>query len=134
MEVNILRISTNSLVEANIRKAISSELPSMHDGWQFNFDKQIRKLGNASAYIIACADSPETTEGCIILQFKDNLPAYLAFIEIAPHNKTIPKAYDYVAGCLLAFAYHQSVVKQKVNTKASSDLMLRNQIRQTNRN
>lgn len=29
---------------------------------------------------------------------------YMAYIEIAPHNKGLHKKYDHVAGCLIAYA------------------------------
>lgn len=37
----------------------------------------------------------------------------MAYIEVAPHNKKDKKRYDHVAGCLIAFAYQQSVIQGK---------------------
>lgn len=34
----------------------------------------------------------------------------MAFVEVAPHNKGIEKKYDFVAGCLIAFAFKQSYI------------------------
>ena len=42
----------------------------------------------------------------------------MAFVEVAPHNKTVAKRYDYVAGCLIAFAFRQSIIQGKGNYKA----------------
>ena len=37
----------------------------------------------------------------------------MALLEVAPHNKGNQKKYDRVAGCLIAFAYRQSVIQGK---------------------
>ena len=37
----------------------------------------------------------------------------MAFLEIAPHNRKTPKRYDYVGGCLIAYACHLSLTLGK---------------------
>lgn len=41
---------------------------------------------------------------------KDKIEPYMAFIEIAPHNKSGNRKYDKVAGCLIAFACRLSFI------------------------
>ena len=36
---------------------------------------------------------------------------YMAFVEVAPHNRGDEKKYERVAGCLIAFACRQSFIK-----------------------
>lgn len=76
----------------------------MHQGWRFSFDKQIGRLANATAYILTADETPDEIEGCMIFQMQGKVVPYMAFIEIGPHNKEVPKRYDHVAGCLIAFA------------------------------
>ena len=93
------------------------QLPGLHEGWRFTFDKLIKKLKYATAYVLVSEETPEVIEGCLIFQMKDNLIPYMAFVEVAPHNKTDLKKYDYVAGCLIAFAFKQSLIQGKGDYK-----------------
>jgi hypothetical protein len=38
---------------------------------------------------------------------------YMSFIEVAPHNKGKEKEYDFVAGCLIAYACKLSFIEGK---------------------
>jgi len=109
MKVKIVKVSINELVSATIRKGRQNELPSMHQGWNFSFDKHIRTLANATAYILTADETPDEAEGCMIFQIRDKLVPYMAFVEIAPHNRADPKKYDHVAGCLIAYASRLSL-------------------------
>ncbi|NML20667.1 hypothetical protein HHL16_07265 [Pseudoflavitalea sp. G-6-1-2] len=113
MKIKILRVSINELVEAIIRKGDLEELPSIHTGWRFNFDKHARKLSYARAYVLVCEDTPELIEGCMIFQMKDKTIPYMAFLEVAPHNKGANKKHDHVAGCLIAHACKISLKEAK---------------------
>ncbi|CAA9203035.1 hypothetical protein [Flavobacterium collinsii] len=42
---------------------------------------------------------------------KEKIEPYMAYVEIAPHNKGKVKEYDNVAGCLIAFACRLSFTK-----------------------
>ena len=117
MEVKILEVSANQLRDALIRKGELGELPSMHDEWRFNFSKNLQKLTNATAYVLVAADTPTIIEGCLIFQMKDKVMPYMAFVEIAPHNRGDSKKYNRVAGCLIAFAFKQSYIKAKKDYK-----------------
>jgi len=117
MEVKILEVSADQLKDALIRKGEPGELPSIHDEWRFNFSKNLQKLKYATAYILVAADTPTVIEGCLIFQMKYKVMPYMAYVEIAPHNKGDNRKYDYVAGCLIAFSFKQSVIKGKKDYK-----------------
>lgn len=118
MNVKILKVATGELVTATIVNGIRIELPSIHSGWRFNFNKHSVELANAETYVIVADESPDTVEGCLIFQMIDKKIPYMAFVEIAPHNRVRPKEYDYLAGCLIAFAFKQCVIKGKGDYKA----------------
>jgi hypothetical protein len=42
---------------------------------------------------------------------KNKIEPYMAFVEIAPHNKGKSRRYEKVAGCLIAFACRLSFMK-----------------------
>lgn len=48
---------------------------------------------------------------------RKQLEPYMAYIEIAPHNKGEKKKYDLVAGCLIAFACRLSFIHGKGDYK-----------------
>lgn len=110
MTVKILKTETSEEVDALIRKGAITNMPSIHDGWRFNFGKELKNLKNATGYILVTEETPDIIEGCIIFQLIDKEQPYLAMIEIAPHNKYRTRRYQRVAGCLIAFAYRLSVL------------------------
>ncbi len=117
MKVKILEVSSGELADASIESR-SLDLPGLQEGWRFAFDKQIRKLSDAKAYVLVTEETPDIIEGCLIFQMKGKVVPYMAFVEVAPHNKTNAKKYDYVAGCLIAFAFKQSIILGKGDYKA----------------
>lgn len=125
MEVKILEISTDELKDALIKEGKDKELPSLQENWRFNFFAQLRKLPNAKAYVLVAEDTPAVIEGCIIFQWLDRVMPYIAFIEIAPHNRGDQRKYDHVAGCLMAFAFKQTFKSPDPNYHAylSFDVM-----------
>jgi hypothetical protein len=86
-------------------------MPSIQQNWKFNFDKELKNLKNATGYLLVTEETPEIIEGCMIFQLIDKKEPYMAFVEIAPHNKTDKKKHDYVAGCLIAYAYQLSLTE-----------------------
>lgn len=118
MDVRILKVAAERLVPAIILNGKEVELPSMHTGWKFSFDKHSKHLPNAETYVLVTEETPDTIEGCLIFQMQGKVVPYMAFVEVAPHNRDDPKRYDYVAGCLIAFAFKQSVLKGKGDYKA----------------
>ncbi|MEO7044261.1 MAG: hypothetical protein ABI091_03065 [Ferruginibacter sp.] len=116
MNVKIIKVSSEELKDAIIRKGSKEELPSMHDNWRFNFPKH-SQLPNATAYVLVAEETPTIIEGCLIFQMKEKKIPYMAFVEAAPHNRGDKKSYDFVAGCLIAFAFKQSYILSEGNYK-----------------
>jgi len=116
MNVKILEVSTDELKDALIRKGNKSELPSLHENWRFNFVKH-SKLPYSTAYVLVAEETPTVVEGCLIFQMKNKIVPYMAYVEVAPHNKGTSKIYDFVAGCLIAFAFKQSLAQAKGDYK-----------------
>lgn len=110
MNVKIIIFKTGKKINALIQKGEISQMPSMHEGWRFNFDKELRKLNEATGYILVAEESPGIVEGCMIFQILNKKIAYMSYIEVAPHNKTTTRKYDDVAGCLIAYAFKLSVI------------------------
>jgi hypothetical protein len=101
--VKLLKVSSKGLIGGVIRKGLLEEMPSIQTGWYFNFNKHIR-LPNSETYVLVTNETPEIIEGCLVFQMQDKIVPYLAYVEIASHNKSKSKRYDYVAGCLIAHA------------------------------
>lgn len=114
MNVKILKIEGNVLVDAKISdsKLIKINLPSVADGWRFNFNKHSKKK-NFETYVLIAEETTEKIEGCLVFEMKDKIEPYMAYVEIAPHNKGTIKEYDNVAGCLIAYACRLSFTKGK---------------------
>ncbi|MFT3793291.1 hypothetical protein [Flavobacterium sp.] len=112
MKVKILKLNGNVLVDADIldAKAVGATLPSVVDGWRFNFKKHSKSAG-FETYVLVKEDTPNIIEGCLIFEMKNKTEPYMAFVEIAPHNQGKEKEYERVAGCLIAFACRLSFMK-----------------------
>src|SRR5690554_6307050 len=104
MNVKIIEIKTNSEVKSKISLVTKNKdkLPSIHEGWRFNFSKHSNG-NNYETYILTTLSSPDIIEGCLIINSNAPNEVYMAFVEVAPHNRGNGKKYDKVAGCLIAF-------------------------------
>ena len=111
MDVKILKIEGNTLVDAKISnsKLLKVSLPSVVDGWRFNFNKH-SKNKNFQTYVLVSKENSIRIEGCLTFEMKDKVEPYMAYIEVAPHNRGTVKEYDNVAGCLVAFACRLSFI------------------------
>lgn len=103
MKVKIIRVLDSQNVDAQIIQPLGFTLPSITDGWRFNFKKHSKKSG-FQTYILVTEETPKTVEGCLIFPLRETVEPYMAYVEIAPHNKTKNKRFDNVAGCLIAYA------------------------------
>jgi hypothetical protein len=111
LRVKILAVNSGNEIDALIREGKVKEMPSMQDGWRFNFNKQLKQLKDAKGYILLTNEGSLVVEGCMIFQLIDKKEPYLSMIEVAPHNRSAEKRYDWVAGCLIAYAFMQSVLQ-----------------------
>jgi hypothetical protein len=116
MKVKLIEVASQREVDALIREGKLKEMPSLQDNWRFNFNKHIAKP-NCTAYVLVTEEKPDIIEGCLIFEMiKKQIPS-IAYVEIAPHNKYNERIYDKVAGCLIAYAFKQSVIKGKGDYK-----------------
>lgn len=114
MNVEIIECKTKVEVKSTIALVTKNKdrLPSIHDGWRFNFSKH-SKGKDYETYTLTTDRSPEIIEGCLIINTNTPYQVYMAFVEVAPHNMGNNKIYDRVAGCLIAFACRQSFIRGK---------------------
>jgi hypothetical protein len=103
--IYILDSINRELVKSEIVKADSKLLPLKKIGWNFNW-KQISREG--VIYVLRTIDSPDQIEGALCLKVEYDM-LIMDALELAPHNiGKKNKRYDYVAGCLIAFACRES--------------------------
>lgn len=116
MKVKILKVGGGNLVDAEIEEGRKLNLPSIQEGWRFNFSRHSKDKG-AHCYVLISEETPNVIEGCLIYKMRNDLEPYMAYIEIAPHNKGENKTYDLVGGCLIAFACRLSFILGKGDYK-----------------
>ena len=112
MKVRIIEVATNKDIDALIRERLLKEMPSIHQNWNFNFNKHVRKL-NCSGYVLVTDINPNVIEGCMIFEMIEKAIPSIAYLEIAPHNRKPQKRYENIAGCLIAYAFKLSLIKGK---------------------
>lgn len=112
MKIKLIEAETELNVRGKILSGDSFKLPTMHEGWRFNFKKHAQKK-DCKTFVLVTEDKPDEIEGCLIYKMNRNAEPYMAFIEIAPHNKGETKKFDRVAGCLIAFACRLSFIHGK---------------------
>ena len=103
--INILDAINGELVKSEIVVPDTKTLPLKKDGWNFNW-RQLSK--NGTIYVLRTIDSLENIEGALCLRNEYEM-LIMDALELAPHNiGRANKRYDYVAGCLIAFACRES--------------------------
>ncbi|MEM8894129.1 MAG: hypothetical protein AAGC88_06095, partial [Bacteroidota bacterium] len=113
MKVKIRACASDTEVKCHISETKDkTELPTITDGWRFNFRKNSNGK-NLKTYVLSTDSAPKQVEGCMIINTENRYQDYMAFVEVAPHNKGENKRFDKVAGCLIAFACKQSFIKGK---------------------
>lgn len=122
MKVKILDRQSGQIKSALILEAKGNDLPSLQEGWNFNFPKLLRKLSNAKAYMLVLEDEPQIPLACLIFQMVNGELPYIAYLESSPQNKGITKIYDWLAGCLIAFSFQQSLIRGSGHYKGYLEL------------
>jgi hypothetical protein len=113
MEVKILEKSSGKLRNGLILEAKATELPTIHDGWVFNFPNRLKESPNAKAYKLVLEGELEILLGCLIFQMVGGIRPYIAYLECSPENKGKSKKFEWIAGCLIAFSFKQSLIRGK---------------------
>ena len=105
--IYILDKINGELVKSEIVPIDKKTIPLKKDGWNFNW-RQLSKENKGQAYILKTLNSPDQVEGALLLKHEYDM-LIMDVLELAPHNiGQKNKRYDYVAGCLIAFACRES--------------------------
>ena len=105
--IYILDKINGKLIKSEIVPIDIRTIPLKKDGWNFNW-RQLSKEENGQTFILRTINSPNQVEGALQLKFEYDMLVMDA-LELAPHNiGQKNKRYDYVAGCLIAFACRES--------------------------
>ena len=103
----ILDKINEKFVKAEILPMNKKSIPLKKDGWNFNWH-QFLKESTGQAFILRTVDSPQNIEGALFLKVEYEM-LIMEVLELAPQNiGRANKRYDYVAGCLIAFACRES--------------------------
>ena len=102
----LLEKQNETLVPAEIRLGTLKEMPLKKEGWNFNW-RFISKKENTSTYILTLKSNTSSIQGALHLKESEGM-LIMDLVEIAPNNIGKKKKYDYVAGCLIAFACRES--------------------------
>lgn len=102
----IYDLRNKRLIEAEIVLA-SGKMPLKKDGWKFDWNKLIKEK-NTKTYVLRLKNDTQSIEGILQLRLENDM-LIMDVIEIAPQNiGSSKKRFDYVAGCLIAFACMES--------------------------
>ena len=103
----LLDLKIGSLIEGEIVEASFKGMPLKKDGWNFNW-RTIFKKKHTETFVLRLKSNPESIQGVLQLRIQEEM-LIMDLVEIAPHNiGREDKRYDYVAGCLIAFACRES--------------------------
>ena len=105
MHIKILDVSRKKLIDAEILPAKKMTMPLKKDGWNFNWRTIAREEGTQTYGLSVVQDN--TIQGVLHLKEVGGM-LIMDIVEIAPHNIGGDKIYDYVTGCLIAFACRES--------------------------
>jgi hypothetical protein len=104
--VFIYNVGKQKYVEVKIVLA-TGKMPLKKDGWNFNWNSLL-KVKETKTYVLRLKDKPSSIEGIMQLRLENSM-LIMDLIEIAPHNiGSSNKRFDFVAGCLIAFACRES--------------------------
>ena len=104
--VYILDKIKNELVNSEIIPMEKTSIPQKKEGWSFNW-KQLLNEEQGNVYVLRTLDSPDQIEGALLIRIEYDM-LIMDALELAPRNIGHKKRYDYVAGCLIAFACRES--------------------------
>ena len=104
--VFIYNVGKQKYVEVKIVLA-TGKMPLKKDCWNFNWNSLL-KVKETKTYVLRLKDKPSSIEGIMQLRLENSM-LIMDLIEIAPHNiGSSNKRFDFVAGCLIAFACRES--------------------------
>lgn len=102
----ILDVKGEKLVPGEIYEASDKELPGKSDGWNFSWESLVLR-DKAKSYALRVKNESAVIQGAVHL-IEHNGMLIMDLLEVAPGNVGKKKKYDFVAGCLIAFACRES--------------------------
>lgn len=96
----------DSLVKAEIVVGKLKDMPLKKDGWNFNWRTAI-KIKNSTTYVLRLTSNPSKIHGMLNLKREGGM-LIMDLVEVSPTNLGKGKRYNYVAGCLIAFACQET--------------------------
>jgi len=109
VEIFLLNTASKEIVIAQLLPAAARDMRNTTDGWMFNWRRHF-SLPGAKAFKVITGQND--IQGLMIFQLVDGEPT-MAYLESAPENRGDGKAYDYVAGSLIAYACRLSLIHGK---------------------
>jgi len=103
MNVKLYTPKNEIPTEASILPGTGFVLPDLRMGWRFDFSKH-SKGKDTFTYVLVTKSDTKRIQGCLIYKMRNKNEPYMAYLEVAPHNKGNNKEFKDVAGCLIAFA------------------------------
>ncbi|MCG8578652.1 MAG: hypothetical protein MI866_01965 [Bacteroidales bacterium] len=103
MNIKIQANRTGDWVDALIIDGTRIQLPGIHMGWRFNFAKHSKEKYTYT-YALVTKLNPGIIQGCLIYKMQNNEEPYMAYLEVAPHNRGLDKEYLEIAAYLIAYA------------------------------
>ncbi|MCU0349136.1 MAG: hypothetical protein MUC59_19510 [Saprospiraceae bacterium] len=113
MKVNVKDTLSGNLVAAEIKAARLGDMPLKKDGWSFNWRQLHKDFKAALFFKLTLEATPHKVEGMLMLTLQFDRMVFMNDLEVAPHNLGTSKRYDWVAGCLIAYACFESQCKGK---------------------
>ena len=113
MRIKLKDTVRDKLVDAQLILAEKVDMPLTKNGWKFEWNKLFDEGG--TFYKVIIDEEPQVIQGIMKFSIDSNEMFYLENVEIAPHNYGSKGRYDYVAGCLFAYACKQSKILGKGN-------------------
>ncbi len=108
MKVSVKDTLSGNLVAAEIKSAGLADMPLKKDGWGFSWRELCREQADGLFFKLSLTATPEKVEGIVKLSLTAFGMFSLDCIEVSPENYGSKGRYDWVAGCLLAYACRQS--------------------------
>lgn len=99
-------LRTNRLLKVDIQNATTKEIASVSIEFGFNWKKLI-KQSNSNTYSLKFINEPDVVLGLLHLIIIQGM-LIMNLVEVSKTNLGRKKRYDYIAGCLIAFACKQS--------------------------
>ena len=112
MDVFIKEVRSGSLVQAEILPAEAHDMPLKKDGWNFNW-RQLFRTEGARFYKLVLKESPPGAEGVLMFSIVNGEIPFMNNIEVSPGNFGGNGRFDFVAGCLIAYACRLSFLHGK---------------------